>query len=126
MRVDGKSSEDTPMKLRNAEKAIVSERKIVRYLLSHSHPEGKSKARFFQEFGFDARNWEVTANALRSHAQNNDIARSEVSPFGTRYIIDGMLKTPTSVQAHVRSVWFIETGEEIPHFVTAVPLKRIR
>ncbi len=33
--------------LPNAERAVVSERKVVDYLLSETHPDGRGKARFF-------------------------------------------------------------------------------
>jgi hypothetical protein len=41
-----------------------------------------------------------------------------------RYIIDGILITPDGRNPMVRSVWFIETGEITPRFVTAYPAGR--
>ena len=112
------------MKLPNAELALVSKRKITEYLLSDRHPSGKSKSRFFRDFLFSPAQWEVMANALKSHAIRYDIVRNEKSPFGQRFVIEGLLETPGGKQVNVRTVWFIESGEEIPHFVTAVPLKK--
>ena len=40
------------VKLPNAEQAIVESRKITHYLLSETHPDGKSKENFFSRFGF--------------------------------------------------------------------------
>jgi hypothetical protein len=40
------------MKLPFAAKARVDRRKIVNYLLSPSHPDGASKAKFFTSFAF--------------------------------------------------------------------------
>jgi hypothetical protein len=48
----------------------------------------------------------------------------EASPFGTRYVIEGIISTPDGRAPFIRAVWFIETGEQIPRFVTAYPLQR--
>jgi hypothetical protein len=74
--------------------------------------------------GFSSDAWEGLVKALLSHAAENEVAKIEDSPFGTRYIIEGMLVAPDRRGAVVRSVWFIEAGEQIPRFVTAYPLQR--
>lgn len=66
------------------------------------------------------------ADALKLHAFTNELTKVEDSPFGKRCVIDGLLETPSGTSVNVRAAWFIETGEEIPHFVTAVPLKKLR
>ena len=114
------------MKLPNVERAIVAQQKITDYLLSTEHPNGKSKASFFLDFGFTSAQWTVMADALRLHALRNELTKVEDSPFGRRYVIEGLLETPSGTRVNVRAAWFIETGEEIPHFVTAVPLKKLR
>jgi hypothetical protein len=40
------------MKLKGIERASVRRRKVVDYLLSLTHPEGRGKAAFFRRFGF--------------------------------------------------------------------------
>jgi hypothetical protein len=54
--------------LPNASRAVVPEAKITRYLLSETHPAGRSKARFFTAHGFSPAQWEVLATALPDHA----------------------------------------------------------
>ena len=44
------------MKLPNKEHAFIPESKIKEYLLSDSHPTGRSKSKFFTMFGFDETN----------------------------------------------------------------------
>ena len=112
------------MKLPNYENAVISETKVTGYLLSTKHRDGRSKAEFFTRLGFSSDAWEDLVKALLRHANENEVAKIEDSPFGTRYIIDGMLLAPDGREALVRSVWFIETGEQIPKFVTAYPLQR--
>jgi hypothetical protein len=46
--------------------------------------------------------------------------------FGTSYVVEGSLTAPDGRSRQVRVVWFIETGESIPHLVTAYPLKGMR
>jgi hypothetical protein len=48
----------------------------------------------------------------------------EDSPFGRRYIVDGALAAPDGRRPRVRMIWFIETGEDVPHLVTAYPLEK--
>ena len=112
------------LKLPNYEQAVVPERKITAYLLSPNHPDGSSKEKFFTAFGFSANNWEIFANALLRHVTDNEVTKIEDSPFGTRYVVDGILFTPDDRKPLIRSVWFIEEGETIPKFVTAYPLRR--
>jgi hypothetical protein len=111
------------MKLPNYPDAIIPPAKITDYLLSFDHPDGRSKARFFRRFGFQTEHWEELAQALRNHVANHDVAKTEGSPFGTRYVIEGIISTPDGRTPLIRTVWFIEMGEQTAKFVTAYPLQ---
>jgi hypothetical protein len=112
------------MRLPNFGKAAIAEDKIVRYLLSSNHPAGGSKAAFFLKHGFKPEDWQQLARALETHASDNDVATSNQSQYGTRYVIDGALAAPDGTRLNVRSVWFIRRGSEVPTFATAHPLER--
>jgi len=112
------------MKLPNHENARVRRGKIVDYLLSRVHKDGRGKAGFFQSFGFEPEHWSILSEALKRHAGEHEVVKSETSPFGMRYIIDGALDAPDGRKPEVRSVWFIETGDNVPHLATAYPAKR--
>ena len=84
------------------------------YLLSTTHPSGRSKAVFFPRFGLTEAMWESLADALWRHARGNDVTQTEKTPFGTSYAVDGSLAAPDGRTPRIRSVWFIETGEAIP------------
>jgi hypothetical protein len=112
--------------LPNYEHAVVPERKITHYLLSFTHRDGRSKAAFFMRFGFTADDWQGLAEALRRHAADHDVAEHEDTPFGTSYVVEGPLRAPDGHSLQLRVIWFIETGETIPHLVTAYPLKGAR
>lgn len=118
--------EVTIVKLPNAERAFIPQRKVTDHLLSTTHPAGRSKAAFFARFGFTRAVWESLADALWRHARDNDVAVTEETPFGTSYAVDGPLTAPDGRTPRIRSVWFIETGEAIPRLVTAYPLKEGR
>lgn len=109
------------MRLPNAELAAIPPGKVIKYLLSPSHPAGRAKAAFFCGFGFTTGNWKALAKALREHAATHEVAKAEDTPFGMRYTIEGPLKAPDGRQPLVRSVWFVEEGEEVPRLVTAYP-----
>jgi hypothetical protein len=109
------------VKLPNYDKAIVPREKIVDYLLSPTHRDGKSKAAFFTQFGFSADVWQTLAEALLRHAAEHEVSRVEASPFGARYVIEGELHTPNGRAPLVRVVWFVDDGADIPRLVTAYP-----
>ena len=109
------------MKLPNLEDASVKAEKITDYLLSAAHPNGRHKAKFFTSFGFSVDSWQQLAGALIQHARENEVARTEPSPFGIRYVINGTIISPDCRNPTIRSVWFIEAGQTVPCFVTAAP-----
>jgi hypothetical protein len=113
-----------PVKL--PEHAVVPERKIIEYLLSLTHRDGRSKAAFFMRFGYTTDDWEGLADALRHHAAEHEVTMVEDTPFGTSYAVEGQLIAPDGRSPQVRVVWFIQTREHIPRFVTAYPLKGAR
>jgi uncharacterized protein DUF6883 len=95
------------MRLPNAENAEIPESKITKYLLSTTHRAGKSKASFLMQFGFDLDHWKALALALKQHALENDVVLEEKTIFGTRYIVDGLLKAPDGRWLNVRAAWYI-------------------
>jgi hypothetical protein len=111
------------VKLPNRESAVIPEAKLRDYLLSISHPHGRHKAAFFGRFGFTRERWEGLATALRVHAEAHEVLKVEVTPFGTRYTVEGELSTPVGRVVRVRTVWYVERGEDLLRFVIAYPLE---
>lgn len=109
------------MRVPNAERAIVPRAKIVDYLLSPTHSRGKSKERFFRAFGFAPDAWDSMAEALRAHAQTHDVTKQETVSDGERYTVIGQMDTPDKRRPMVRAVWQIDTGTDVPRFITAYP-----
>lgn len=109
------------MKLPNLDEAIIPREKIVDYLLSKTHKDGRGKAEFFLQYGFSAESWEILAAALKKHAETYEVNKTELSPFGMRYIIEGGILAPDKNMPFIRAVWFVDTGMSTPRFVTAYP-----
>jgi len=109
------------MKLPKNQEAIVPERKITGYLLSENHPVGKAKAKYFKSLGYSERNAAHMKEALAAIALMNEVTEVISTPFGTKYIVDGGLATPSGIRARVRTVWIVEAEGDIPRFVTAYP-----
>lgn len=107
--------------LPNLHKATIERRKITDYLLARSHPTGRAKAAFFEDFGFTHGKPEVFEAALLNHASQNPVKETIVTAFGTKFTITGPLQTPAGIPASVCVVWFVETGEAAPRLVTAFP-----
>ena len=112
------------MKLPNAQNVVIARVKVVDYLLSETHLDGRHKAAFFRQFGCSDKNWQELASALKRHATDQELAREEPSPFGQRFVIEGIMEMPDGRTPLVRTIWFLRSGETAPRFVTAYPLKR--
>ena len=110
------------MKLPNRNKATVPTNKLTKYLLSETHPRGKSKARFFLDAGFKTSNYSALSKALKKVAQNADVTGKVSSVHGEKYVLDAMIESPTGKTMKVRTIWIIDKGQKRPRFVTAYPV----
>lgn len=109
------------MLLPNADRAEIDPAKLHGYLLSHTHPIGRFKARFFAALGYVADEWQVLEAHLRIQHLSQEALPSPPMPYGQSYTIRAMLRGPNGEAAAVVSVWFIRSGSSVPHFVTASP-----
>jgi hypothetical protein len=112
------------MNLSNKGQAIVEREKVRDYLLSPSHPTGKGKAEFFTAMGFQREAWEVLADALRQIMRDCPVTKNMTSPHGQKYIVDGMLVTPSGQLPLIRTVWVVDAGGDRPRLVTAYPIEQ--
>lgn len=109
------------MKLPNAQKAIVDERKVREYLLSPSHPVGRFKAKFFQSVGFPPEAWVGFMHALKRLATEGEAQVVEESDYGQKYLVRGHISGRGARSAEVDSVWIIRAGDDTPRLVTVYP-----
>jgi hypothetical protein len=108
------------VKLPFLEQAIVSDAKLVSYLLDPLHPKGRSKADFLLRAGFASERPDELRQALLAAAAGTEMEEI-VFPYGLKYTGIGSLRTPRGVEVAVRTVWVLLNGMPPPLFVTAYP-----
>jgi hypothetical protein len=110
--------EDSLPPLQNWEQATVPAAKLKDYVLNEGHEANQGKARLFAALGYTADNWEQLEADLRAQHLTRDAVESRPTKGGRTYTIDAPLVGPRGSRL-IRSVWQIDYGEEVPHFLTA-------
>ncbi len=108
------------MYLPDRERAFIPSAKLISYLLSLSHPAGRSKARFLLAAGYNPESPEILEQDLLSIAYEVEVADVERSVHGMKYVIEGQVEAPRGYLIQLRTIWIIE-GDHPPRFVTAYP-----
>jgi len=111
-----------PLEIPDRAHSRVDRAKIVDYLLSTTHPDGRTKAEFFMRLGFRAERWQELADALREVGASNPVASLVEGNYGLRYTVDGPLRAPDGRAPRVRTVWIVEPDEISARLITAHPL----
>lgn len=109
------------MKLPNPENVEIDLRKLSEYLLSTTHPIGRSKSVFFNELGYNQSNIKALEEGLRNIAKGGKVLEKSETVHGTKYVIDGLISSPKGNKKSLRTVWIIDKGYNHPRFVTAYP-----
>ena len=82
------------MKIPNAQAAYVERSKLTEYLLSTTHPIGRSKAVFLRTLGFADDSVGGLEQGLVAIAKTEEVVDVERSEYGMKYTIDGPMDTP--------------------------------
>jgi|SRR5579859_3783564 len=110
------------MKLPNAERALVDEKKLREYCLNPIHPRGRHKARVFASaLGIYQENADILRQALLIAAVRNEAVAGEHDKFGRRYMLDFEMIGPAG-SASVRSSWIVLAGEDCPRLTSCYVL----
>jgi hypothetical protein len=112
------------MPIPNADSAYVSSEKLHDYLLNEKHPVGGSKARWFISLGYDPANIDVLEQDLLSLVRSSEDFSAKTSPFGIKYNVSGLIRTPKGVDVNFMTVWIVESPDDAPRLVTAYPGER--
>ncbi len=112
------------MHLPNAANAYIPPAKILDYLLDADHPDGGGKAVVLTRFGFNRAEWQILAQALRTHGASHEVIQTIRTPHGLKFIIEGALESPDGRSLNLRTVWIILDGTDEPRLVSAYPSQR--
>jgi hypothetical protein len=94
--------------------SIIATEKLTSYLLEFREKSDKSKLMSLGGYTLD--NWEELENDLRLLLENEEAVFSRTDNFGDYYTVFGNLRN-----LHVKTIWLIEKGTELPRFITLIP-----
>ena len=107
------------MQLPNGHRAIVTEAKLLDYLLNEDHPDQPGRAELFRRLlGITPATFERLRAALLAAAATGDASPGKPSPSGTKYEVRFDMAGPRGSRT-ILSVWMIERGQPDPRLVTA-------
>lgn len=109
------------MTLPNADRAIIAVEKLTGYLLSVSHRRGGPKARLLVSVGYRSDDPQSLDSDLRTQHLSLDVTRTSENPYGVVYEIEGPIKTPSGKTVRFCSIWQVDTGTDVPRFITMYP-----
>jgi hypothetical protein len=110
------------MMLPNCEQAYIPEPKLTKYLLSETHAVGKAKGKYFRSLGYTEANTDQLAKVLLMIAKSERVSQEVATHYGTKYIVEGNVVTPSRTTARIRTVWVVEPHDKQPRFVMAYPV----
>lgn len=108
-------------KLPNCKGAIIADAKIYNYLLNPLHPEGKSKAKFYELIGYTVESADLLKSDLLTLACSGVLVDEQVNRAGRKCVVIGGLKAPNGKEYQLQTVWAIEPPDDIPRLITAYP-----
>ena len=109
------------MHIPNGQLAEIDQRKLVEYLLSADHPEGRAKARFFARRGIWRARPSDLRDALLDIAVSGALVETNIGPHGTKYVVDGDVLAPAGSIMRLRTIWLVVAGDVRPRMITAYP-----
>ena len=109
------------MKIPNVDRAIITPDKLTGYLLNVSHKRGGPKARLLLSIGYRSEDPLRLESDLRTQHLPLDVTRTSKNAYGIVYEVEGPIKTPGGRSIRFCSVWQIDTGTDVPRFITMYP-----
>ncbi len=99
----------------------VAAAKLTGYLLNVSHKRGGPKARLLLSVGYRSDNPHPLESDLRGQHLSVDVTRTHENAYGVVYEIEAPIKTPSGRSVRFCSVWQVDTGTDVPRFITVYP-----
>jgi hypothetical protein len=107
----------------NAHRATIPPRKLSEYLLNPLHPVGGPKASWFLMLGYQTEVPELLAADLLEIVGSSDAFDSLPDSFGVKYVVRGVLRTPSGGLVPLQSIWMIKKRSDVPRLVSAYPAR---
>jgi hypothetical protein len=107
--------------LPNCQNARVVDAKLYKYLLNLNHPDGKSKARFFELAGYITANGKQLRADLLRLACWGKVTKQMPNPEGVKYVVVGSIDAPNGKTYELLTVWAVEPPDHEPRLITAYP-----
>ena len=105
----------------NAPPATVAAGKLTAYLLNPSHKRGGAKAKLLLSLGYRTDAPDALESDLRTQHLPLEPTRKSENPYGAAYEIEGPIKTPSGKLVRFVSIWQVDTGSDVPRFITMYP-----
>lgn len=109
------------MAIPNADRAIIAPNKLTSYLLNVSHKRGGPKARLLLSVGYRSDDPQRLESDLRRQHLSLDATRTSENAYGIVYEIEGSIRTPGGRVVRFWSIWQLDTGTDVPRFITMYP-----
>ena len=118
------TDDDSEERLPRHREAVIPPAKLRDYLLSTSHPDGRSKALFFARLGYSPKRWRDLDGGLRRLIARNRARAHSLTPYGQKYLVRGTIRGPWGRSARIVTIWIVTSPGNPPRFVTAYPASR--
>jgi hypothetical protein len=109
------------MKVPYSEQAYIEREKLTQYLLNFDHPDGASKAAFYEAMGFNLSNVDELETELLRLIDDNEMNSISENQHGTKYVVIGTCYGTEERTRLLKTVWLIEKTKKYPRLITAYP-----
>ena len=86
-----------------------------------SHKRGAAKARLLLSLGYRYDAAHVLESDLRAQHLSLEVTRTHENAYGAVYEIVGPIRAPNGSRVQFCSVWQVDTGTDVPRFITMYP-----
>ena len=102
--------------------ALISDEKLVKYLLAPRKRNDKSK--WLGQAGYTLESWSILKDDIRKQVLPKNASLIESTDYGRMYEIRVKLKGPNGKTLPVCTVWIVEKATAAAKFVTMYPDRR--
>lgn len=99
--------------------ALISDEKLVKYLLAPRRRNDKSK--WLAQAGYVLANWSILRQDLRSQVLPREAVLVERTEYGTIYSVRTELTGPNGKILPVCAIWMVEEVAKVTKFITMYP-----